>query len=78
MPCVFMTCASEINSNLADLSESMWDLAPKPLKKLYLHYHNLYGHQTWPDSDLSWRVFARNVTWHFDKVIFYSIYGHQS
>ena len=37
---------------MADLSQSIWNLALQPLKSLYLHYHNAYGHQTWQGNDL--------------------------
>ena len=51
MPFAFMPCALEITVT-ADLSESMWNLAPQPLKTLYLHRLNAYDHQTWQRVDL--------------------------
>ena len=35
---------------IVDLSESMWNLAPQPLK-IYFHYHNSYSHPTWQGDD---------------------------
>ena len=30
---------------MTDLSKDMWNLALRPLKASYLHYHNAYGNQ---------------------------------
>ena len=34
-------------------SRSLWfkQVAPESLKALYLHYHNVYGHQAWRGDD---------------------------
>ena len=37
---------------MVDLSESMWNPVLQPLKALYLHYDNAYGHQTWQGVNL--------------------------
>ena len=39
------------------------------LKPLYLHKNYAYGHQTWQDGDLPWRVPTHKVTWLFDHVV---------
>ena len=31
--------------------------------KSYLHYHSVYGHQTWKDGKLPWWTPAYKVTW---------------
>ena len=31
---------------------TIWNLTFQPLKVLYLHYQNAYGHHTWEDGDL--------------------------
>ena len=46
MSCAFIPWALKINSN-ESLSKSMCNRALQPLKTLYLHYRNVYGHQTW-------------------------------
>ena len=50
---------------MEDLSESMLELAFQPLK-IYLHYNNVYGRQTWEDGELPWGASTHKVTWHFD------------
>ena len=37
--------------------------------KIYLHYHNDYGHQTWQGGDLSWGVPTHKITRLFDHVV---------
>ena len=46
MSCAFIPWALKINSN-ESLSKSMCNCALQPLKTLYLHYRNVYRHQTW-------------------------------
>ena len=41
----------------------MWNIALQPLKTLYLHYHNVYGHQTWQGGDLPWGALTHKATW---------------
>ena len=38
------------------------------LKPLYLHYHSVYGHQTWQDGDPG-EAAAHKVVWPFDHVV---------
>ena len=54
---------------MVDFSEGMWNLALQPLKKLYLHFHIAYGHQTWQSGNLSYRAANNKVTWPFDHVV---------
>ena len=54
---------------IADLRKDMWNLALQPLKTSYLHYHNLYRHQSWQDGDLTGGTLTHNVTRPFDHVI---------
>ena len=46
-----------------------WEIMWQTKYKLYLHYHNAYGYQTWQDANLPWWDPIHNVTWLFDHVI---------
>ena len=46
---------------MADLSESMYNLALQPLKT-YPHYHSVDGHQTWQDRNLTRGALSYKVT----------------
>ena len=56
-------------------------------KSIYLHYHGVYGHQTWQDGDLPWEAAAHWVIWPFVDMIlwdhvtkenhYHRAYGHQ-
>ena len=37
--------------------------------KSYLHYHSVYGHQTWKDGKLPWWTPAYKVTWQIKTTI---------
>ena len=43
------------------------------IKPLYLHYHNIYGHQTSKDGDISWQAPNHKVIQGFDHVV---LQGH--
>ena len=43
------------------------------LKLLYLHYHNIYGHQTSQDGDIPWQPPNHKVIQSFDHVV---LQGH--
>ena len=43
MLCAFKPCPLEIKSN-SGLKQGHLELCHQPLKALYLHYHNTYGH----------------------------------
>ena len=58
-------------------------------KTLYLHFHNIYGHQTWQRGNLWWRDPNFKVMWPFDYVVtwqmkkilylsFLNTYGHET
>ena len=38
------------------------------LKPLCLHFHSVFGHQTWQHGDLPWGAFTHKVTWPYDFV----------
>ena len=57
-----MLCTSGITMT-ANFIENMRNLAPQPLKTLYLHHHNAYGHQTWQVVDLPWDAHTHEITW---------------
>ena len=54
---------------MADLNESMMNLALEPLKTLYLHFHNVYGHQTLQGGDLPLGAPTAIVKLSFDHVV---------
>ena len=54
---------------LADWSESIWNLRLQHLILLYLHYHNVYAHQTWSGGDLQLGGPTHKITWYFDHMI---------
>ena len=39
------------------------------LKIFYLHFHSVYGHQTWQDDNLPWGIPSHKVIWPFDHFI---------
>ena len=61
------------------LSERTFWMIPNPLSrglvrwhgklKSYLHYHSVYGHQTWKDGKLPWWTPAYKVTWQIKTTI---------
>ena len=55
-------CASA-NIVMTDLSYNTWNLALKPLKTLYLRFHNACGHQTRQSGSLQWEASAHKITW---------------
>ena len=69
MPHAFNLCHLEINSN-SELKQEHQESSPQPLKTLYLHYHNAYGHQTWQGGDLPQRAPTHKVTRPCDHVVF--------
>ena len=42
-------------------------------KTLHLHFCNIYGHQTWQNSNLRWDEPTFKVTWPFDYVVTWRI-----
>ena len=48
-----------------------WSLAK--CKTLYLHFCNIYGHQTWQSRNLRWVEPTSKVTWPFDYVVTWQI-----
>ena len=46
---------------MADLNERMWNLTLQLLKTFYLHYHTVYGHQTWQRDDLALQLPPRKA-----------------
>ena len=75
---------------MVDLSKSMWNLALQPLKTLYLHYHNAYGHQTWHGGEFTDEplliksydpliTWSCKIAWQTRTYLHYdSVYGHQT
>ena len=41
----------------------MWNLTLQPQQTSYLHYHNVYGHQTWQGGDLPWGAPTHEIIW---------------
>ena len=42
------------------------------LKSIYLHYHIVYGHQRWQDSDLTRWAITNNVAFAFDYIFLWA------
>ena len=53
---------------MADLGQEFWNFALEPPKTLYLHYHNVYGHQMWQGVDLPLGAPTHKVTCPLDRV----------
>ena len=54
---------------MADLSKHV-EFALETIKKLYFHYYNAYGYQTWKRGDLlTSRGSDPNITWAFNQVV---------
>ena len=54
---------------MADCNESIWNFLLQQVKTLYLHYHNVYGHQTLQGGDLPWGAPHHKSIWPFDHVV---------
>ena len=72
LPCAFMPCASEVNSNGHGFKRDIWNLALQPLK-IYIHYCNACGQQTGQGGDLPWEAPTHKVTWPFDHVVLWDL-----
>ena len=70
-------------SNLASLWLAIWGFHPchstlwsngltrshDNLEPLYLHYHNIYGRNTWQRGHLPWLSFTHKVKWTYHHVV---------
>ena len=54
---------------MADLRDSICDLASEPLKTWYLYYPHPYGHQTWQGGDIQWGAPTYKVKWFLSHVL---------
>ena len=54
---------------VTDLGESMSKIVLQLLKQSYLHYRNVYGHQTWQEVNFLWGNSTHKVKWHFDHLV---------
>ena len=63
-----MSCALE-KTIMATACEILLESCLQPLKTLYLHYYNTYGHQTWQGGDFLWEAVTHKVRWTFDHKV---------
>ena len=54
---------------MAAIKLSKWNLALQPLKTLYHHQPNTYGHQTRQDGDLPGKAVTHKAAWPFNYMI---------
>ena len=65
-------------SGRASIHKVTWSLKPvhvrlcEKIKSLNLHYHNVYGKQSWLGGDIKWVAPTPNVTWSFSHVVVWS------
>ena len=75
---------------MADLNQSMCNLALQLQQPSYLHYYNVFGNETWQGGDLPWGAPTHKIKWAFYYVVFqyiiyiyiyihyHSAHGHQT
>ena len=67
MPCALKLCLLEVNS-MAGLKRKHLE-SPYSATTLYLHYHNIYGLQTWQGGDSPQGAPNHKITLLFEHVV---------